>query len=159
MTEIVFDLLADRPEYIANLARWFYDEWGRGQERKQLSDYEGELMRRLNRDQLPLTVIGQEAEIPVSTASLIYHEIPTLVDYEHWLASVYVVPGRRGRGLGNRTVRYICGLAAGMRIDELFLYTDANVGFYESLGWLRLESVEYRGRMVAVMRRALRDLA
>ena len=70
-----------------------------------------------------------------------------------WFASLYVVPARRGCGIGTMLVRHAVEAARGFGIGTLYLYTPRQEAFYRRLGWEFLEATEFRGRAISIMRR------
>ena len=53
-----------------------------------------------------------------------------------WLASLYVRPTARGRGVGARLVRHCVAHAAQLGVPRLYLYCEAAmVPWYRALGW------------------------
>ena len=51
------------------------------------------------------------------------------------LASLFVLPRARGRGIGAALVRACVVLAASERVPRLWLFTPEHAGFYAALGW------------------------
>ncbi len=146
--------LADRPELIPVLASWFYAEWGTPD--LSVERIERRLHERLNRDRLPLVLVGFHDQQPVASASLKIREMEIRPEYLHWLGSVYVRPEERNRGIGSHLIEYAASEARRWDVEDLYLYTTYRENLYARLGWITIERVEYHGRSVAVMRRTLR---
>lgn len=104
---------------------------------------------------LPITFVGFEDEQPVATATLKLREMTTHERLEHWLGTVYVVPSRRGRGLGTEIVSAAVGHARSLGIRTLHLFTIDQESLYLRLGWQPLERTDYRGDRVVIMSRNL----
>jgi N-acetylglutamate synthase-like GNAT family acetyltransferase len=143
--------LADHPEHLPIVAGWVYGYWGHLLPGVNLEMIERRFHTRLNRDALPLTVIGLAEGQPVGTASLALEDMSTRPDLSPWLASVYVVPACRGRGIGSSLVQAAEEAARRLNIARLYLFTPDRQSFYARMGWAPLEQTEYRGESVVIM--------
>src|SRR5512147_1529547 len=142
--------LADCPELIPVLASWFYAEWRRPD--LSIERIERRLYDRLNRDRLPLVLVGFRDQQPVASASLKIQEMDIRPEYLHWLGSVYVRPEARNQGIGSQLVEYIAGEARRLGVEELYLYTTYSERLYARLDWITIERVEYHGRSLVIMK-------
>ena len=69
-----------------------------------------------------------------------------------WLGQLYVIPEKRGRGIGSTLVRVAIDQTAKLGFGVLYLYTSGTLPiFYESMGWTTREVVQYKGRDRTVM--------
>jgi GNAT superfamily N-acetyltransferase len=150
---IAVKYLADCPELIPLLASWFYAEFRRPD--LSVEQIERRLHAGLNRDCLPLVLVGFRERQPVASASLKLQEMDIHPEYLHWLGSVYVRPKERNQGIGSYLVEYAASEARRLGIEELYLYTTYSERLYARLGWIALERVEYHGRFRVVMKRTL----
>jgi N-acetylglutamate synthase-like GNAT family acetyltransferase len=98
-----------------------------------------------------MTVVALSDETLLGSASLIAHDMDTRMDLSPWLASVYVTPAYRDRGLGSTLVRRIASEAATLGFERLYLFTPDRERFYARLGWTVLERTVYRGYDQVVM--------
>ena len=147
--------LADQPGLIGTLAAWFHAKWGSNPEHPPDS-IAARLSQRLNRDELPLALVGFVEGNPVASASLKIRELDSCPEYDHWLGSVYVTPSQRGKGFGKLISRAAADQAESLGLRKLYLYTNLDlVAFYQSLGWVPIKEVERNGRPISVMRRIL----
>jgi GNAT superfamily N-acetyltransferase len=144
--------LADCPETVYILAGWFYDEWGGNNPALSPRILEEALKERLNKDKLPLCLVGLYDNRPVATASLRIREMETHPQYPDWLGSVYVIPEVRGRGFGRMIVRAAVNEARRLGLESLYLYTRNKEQFYAKSGWKVHEHVEYRKRSAIIMK-------
>ncbi|WP_298770956.1 GNAT family N-acetyltransferase [uncultured Shewanella sp.] len=157
-------LLADKPEFIPQIAKWYSDEWGYIDENigesidagrstealaLKLTDY-------LNRDTLPLIVLITDNDNLLGAAQLKFHEMDIYPDKEHWLGGVYIDETFRGQGLGTRLINQVITLAKQHQIPYLYLQTeDKSGGLYAQLGWQPIEHVTYKNVDVLVMEKTL----
>lgn len=150
--------LADRPDAVPTVARWYYDEWGHKDPTNSFELTCERLAGKLNKDRLPLPIIAVDTgRTVIGTAQLKRHEMDIFPDREFWLGSIYVAPSARGCGLATTLVNKIVELAVEFQVKELWLQTEAlNGGLYARLGWKIVEQLEDKGTKVAVMLRDMR---
>ena len=140
-------------EHIATLAAWhhaqwghLYDHWTEDVARADLEDHAG-------RRTLPTTLVLVEDGRPLGSVSVVLEDAPEFCDEgSPWLASLFVVPEARGRGLGGKLVEAAVQLAASQGIAELFLFTPEHAGFYTRHGWHLLTHTSLKGTPVDLMR-------
>ena len=154
-----FTFLADRPEAIERVARWYFDEWGYLQEEATLEKMITGVRRYLNRDVMPFVLLATEGDAILGAAELKYREMAkTFPDYEHWLGGVYVAQEHRGRSVGSALAGEIARRAPSYGVETLYLQTERlDGGLYRGLGWEPVTRVRVRGPEVLVMRRNVRD--
>ena len=75
----------------------------------------------------------------------------THMDLSPWLASLYVIPIYRSRGVGSALVHRVIKEAEALGVETLYSFTPDREGFYIRLGWSTVERIEYRGYGVAIM--------
>ena len=130
-----FEYLADHPEHLPTLARWHHQEWG-GQVRDwPVEVAQAELASHRQRSAIPTTIIALEGEILLGSASLLVEDMPDFPPLAPWLASVYLIPERRGRGLGTALVRRVIAEARRLGVGRLYLFSTGAVPFYVARGW------------------------
>ena len=143
--------LAEHPDYAATLAQWHYREWQR-----LLPDWSheaalDELQSHTSRRHLPTTLIAIDNARLIGSVSLVEEDHPTLSLLSPWLASLYVAPEHRGRGIGAVLVKALVDEANALGITRLYLYTEDGQRFYERLGWSLREHAVFDGHRVVVM--------
>jgi predicted N-acetyltransferase YhbS len=70
-----------------------------------------------------------------------------------WVASVFVTPEFRGRGLGRELVSRVVEEAKALGVTAVYLFTAGQAGYYQKLGWEPWQLAEHHGRDVLIMRR------
>ena len=140
------DSIADHLERVDLIARWYYDEWGHLDPEGSLESWTKGL-----RERIPTTYVALEGETPLGSVTLTEHDMLTRPDLSPWLSGMYVIPERRGQGIGGALVRHAVNQAAGMGVERLYLYTHPARDFYRKLGWQDLEEDVYEGRRVTIM--------
>lgn len=146
--------LGDHKELIPVLAGWIYDEWSFLYSRKTARYIESLLRKRVNKKNLPLTLVALKAGVPVGTISLKPFDMDTRRNLTPWLTSLYIAEPWRRRGIGSSLVKAAEQKAAELKIHKLFLFTTgALVPFYKKLGWNVKEKTTYRRYPVIIMER------
>lgn len=147
--------LADCPETIPQIAGWLYQEWGRFNPGASVERGIQRLEQRLDRDHVPLTLVAHADGQPVGTVSLVDCDMDTRPDLSPWLASLYVLPEHRRRGVGKALVEALVREARRLGIGSLYLFTYGEEAFYARLGWQKFEDCNYQGREVVIMRKTV----
>lgn len=153
-------LLADKPEFIPQIAKWYSEEWGYIDESigtgRSTEALELKLTDYLNRDTLPLIVLITDNDDLLGAAQLKFHEMDIYPDKEHWLGGVYIDKPYRGQGIAKRLINQIIKLAKQHQVPHLYLQTeDKSGGLYAQLGWQQIEYITYKNVDVLVMEKAL----
>ena len=149
------EYLADHPEWIPVLADAFYREWGPLVPGCTPDTFGRLLGAQAQREQIPLTWVAREGAELVGSASLRARDIGHRPELTPWLGSVYVVPERRGQGIGARLVDWVANDARARGYSELFLCTFDTVEYYERLGWTVIDRLPDESPPTVVMRRPL----
>lgn len=143
--------LADYPQIIPELAVWLFGEWGRLNVGETLEKRVARLQSHTGRPGIPSTVIALEGDSLLGSASLVANDLTSHPHLSPFLASVFVLPEERRRGVGRALVQRVTEEAAKLGYPKLYLITHDRQEFYQSMGWVAQEEVEYRGESVTVM--------
>ena len=146
-----FKFLADHPKYVQQPATWHHDAFARLNPNASVAQRVEYLNSRMGRRSVPTTVIALLEEILIGSASLVEHDMPGREDLSPWIASVYVRPEYRRKGVGTRLMQHVEAIARDLGIERLYLFTPDMRPFYETLGWVVLEEAVYRGRPTTIM--------
>lgn len=93
--------------------------------------------------------------MPAGICLLVLHELPPAHDLSPWLASLYVVPEQRGRGIARKLVAAVEAQARSHGVSRLHLYTGDAEGLYAKCGWRVMERLQSRSGPFVLM---VRDL-
>lgn len=145
------DFLADRPEFIAQLADWHHAEWSHFRPSFTLAERIEELKASCGRHEVPATFVASEDGRVLGSAMLVPHDMDYNPHWRPWLASVFTAPEARGRGIATRLCQHVMHFAAKLGLARIYLYTPGAEGFYARLGWQVLERICYRGVEVTIM--------
>ena len=151
-----FAFLADRPEAIATVARWYFDEWGHSVPGNTFDDTLARIKGKLNRDRPPIHVLAIEDDRVLGVAQLKLREMSIYPAREHWLGGVFVQPASRSRGIASALCLKAQEVAASFGIRSLYLQTERlDGGLYARLGWRGVDRVRYNEYDVLVMEHQL----
>lgn len=143
--------LKQEPNHLKTLAEWHHNEWGYLHPDSSLSDRVKMMSGYLNDDLIPSTFIAKEYGKLIGSAALIASDMDSHKELSPWLASVFVSPLHRRKGIGSLLVKYVMGFAKENGIYELYLFTPSEEQFYQRLGWDRWAKETYRGSSVTIM--------
>ncbi|MBV2145039.1 GNAT family N-acetyltransferase [Falsochrobactrum sp. TDYN1] len=151
MLEIV--RLADRPDLIPVCARWNHDEWGHsaGISEQQIDRAFHNIARS---DDGQTARVALWDHVPVGLSLLIHNDLETHAHLKPWLASLFVVPAFRGKGIGKGLVAAIEDAAAELGYGQVYLYTRTPV-FYQQLGWSTFEELAGDHADMSILRKPL----
>jgi len=146
------EYLADQMEAAALLAGWHHAEW----RESTLEEAAAELRSHTGRRQIPTTLVALDHGRVMGSASLL---VADLVGWEHlspWLASVFVAPDFRGKGVGRALISRAFDDARRLSIRKLYLYTAGARDYYARFGWLEFEHATHaNGTPIVIMHRSL----
>ncbi len=146
--------LAQRPDLAAILADWHFAEWADLYPGWTIEACRAELESHQDPDRVPTTLVALEGtQDLLGSVSLLLEDLPGCESFSPWLASLYVRPDRRGRGLGSLLLTAALAEARRLGIGQLFLFTTAHVGYYLARGWVVVSLASAAGRPVTIMTR------
>jgi predicted N-acetyltransferase YhbS len=147
--------LVERPDLAAQVAAWGFAEWGHLNPGETLAQRLIRIQGKMNVDRVPVAFVALDGEDGiVGTASLIFDDLEG-DPRNPWLASVFVPPEQRKKGIASALVRAVEDTARRLGYARLYLFTSSAPTLYAGLGWRPLERCEYRGEHVQVMDRTL----
>lgn len=143
--------LADHQEHIPRLAEWLHAQWGYLHENDSVERRAARLEARANRGGVPVTFVAVEGGTLLGSASLVDADLEARPELTPWLASVYVAPEHRGRGVASALVRRVVEEARDSAIGRLYLWTTDQERLYARLGWSPLERMRFAGEDIVIM--------
>jgi predicted N-acetyltransferase YhbS len=147
------EYLADHPELAPVLAGWHYAEWKDLLPEWTLETALADLQGHTGRRQVPTTLVALDQGLPVGSASLLAADLDGWDHLAPWVASVYVVPARRGQGVGRLLVARAVAEAHALGVPAVYLFTAGQEAYYTRLGWSPFARTRHHGRAVVIMRR------
>ncbi len=143
--------LADHPECLDTLAAWHHAEWRELLPGWTAAQARADLETHRGRATIPTTVVACAGDQVIGSASLLERDIPGTEAWSPWLASVYVDPAYRRRGIGWRLVDRVLDEARGLGITVLYLFTTGAEAWYAARGWVVVDRVPHAGQDAAIM--------
>jgi len=138
---------------VATLAAWHHAQWGYLYSHWTHEVCLAELQSHAERDAgLPTTLLAFDGDDLLGSVSLVFEDAPELQEHgSPWLASLFVKPEARGRGVGALLTRAAVARAAQEGVGELFLFTPEHREFYARLGWQEIARTALKGTPVDLM--------
>jgi len=143
--------LADHPQHIPTLAAWHYGQWGHLNPGDSILARIERLRKHTGRPGIPTTLIAVENEIVLGAAGLVVNDLSSHPHLTPFLASVYVAPEHRGRGVASALVHQMMAVVQELELPTFYLITTDQQRLYGRLGWVAQGEVEYRGEAVTLM--------
>lgn len=129
--------LSTCPEHVDRLASWHHAEWGLlyGESWTD-DDARRELREQAERRVWSNTLVALDGESLLGSVSVVSEDAAALSHYgSPWLASLFVAPEFRGRGVGSRLASAGINWAARHGVARLLLFTAGQSAYYQRMGW------------------------
>lgn len=105
----------------------------------------------LNDDFIPSTWFAEDNATLLGSAAIIESDMETHPTLTPWMASVFVAPEHRGKGVGSALVKHVVASAREAGHNAIYLFTPDQEALYTKLGWKTLQADTYRGCQVTIM--------
>lgn len=143
------------PQFLPTLAEWHHREWAYLNPGRSLEQRIADMQEHLHETLVPSTWVAVVDSTPAGSASLLHADMDTHPELTPWLASVYVAPDFRRRGIASQLVQQVMTQAQQHGIATLYLFTPDQALLYASLGWRIINEEEYFGGQVTLMKAVL----
>lgn len=128
--------LGEAPQHIPALAGEHLQAFGPLLPEWALDEAEADLRSHRCDTRIPTTWIALDGADWLGSVSLLQNDDARIRQFSPWLATLYVRPHARGRGVGERLVAHCVQAAARLHGGYLYLYCQSQlVPFYQRLGW------------------------
>lgn len=144
--------ITTQSQHIPKVAAWLYHEWGHLHPGSTLESEIRDLQQS-GTDQLPLTFIAVKDNQLLGTVSILSHDMDTRPELTPWIASLFVPPVCRKRGIGTQLFRFAEQQCLQLGFTTVYLFTADRQAMYARLGWQILELMELHGEHVTIMRK------
>ena len=135
--------LEERPQWAETCGAWSYAEWGSQTEIRSLEEVLRGYKKVVSQGQLPATWMAVCNDKPAGMVRLKNQDHPVRTDLSPWLASVFVHPAHRGKGIAWALCTHAQEQAKKVYgFKKLYLFTHTAQKLYERLGWEALGLVE-----------------
>ena len=131
--------LADVPFFLDELAALHAAEWKHLYTDWDVQSARAEFLDQKADSSFPATLVLHEGMELVGSVSVVFGDCPVRPDLDPWLASLYVVPQRRGQGHGLQLVRAAIEFAAAAKAKRLHVFTESAEKLFQRCGFEILE--------------------
>lgn len=138
------------PHHIPLLAGWHHQEWSYLNPDLTVAQRAEWMQSYLSDGLVPSTFVALEEQL-LGSAAIIEHDLETRPDLSPWLASVFVAPEHRCKGVGSKLVLYVMQKTKEAGIPVLYLFTPDKEHFYQKIGWHTISNETYRGHLITIM--------
>lgn len=142
------EYLPDNKSIIATLAAWHNSMWPHG----SIEYRKMHLKSQVGSRGIPTTFVAMSGKILLGSASLVPQDLKARQELSPWMATVFVAPEYRKKGVGSTLVNRVVLEAARLNIETVYLFTPDKEKFYAALGWLVIERITYRGELQSIMK-------
>lgn len=146
MIEIAF--LADHPETIPFLIRWFRAQWPDYFANRTPADIAQDFHAEANRSGIPVRLLAFVDGDLAGTITLRDRAIQSLPDYRPGLGGLFVPEKHRRRGIGTALVRAGMDVAQREGYERVYATTVAARGILERLGWQLVRTVAHEDELL-----------
>jgi N-acetylglutamate synthase-like GNAT family acetyltransferase len=141
---------------LPEIAHWHHEQWAYLNPGRTLAQRIDDMQRHLDTTLVPSTWVAiDNKQRALGSASLLHADMDSHPELAPWLASVFVVPAFRRRGIAAELVRRVMQEARRGEIKTLYLFTPDQERLYASLGWQLLAREPYHGSDVTLMKTEL----
>lgn len=162
MSSVQIELLTGHGHLARVLAGWHVEEWGHLYSSDvwnlETAVREFEVMAEpgsADRTWVAFDGVSRDASAVIGSVSLIATD--DLAGFEHftpWLASMFVVPAARGRGVASALIEALLRDARSAGHATVYLFTSGQEQFWRDRGWEVIDMVDTEGHTATVMKRA-----
>lgn len=148
---ITIGFLADYPDTIPTLAKWFRNQWPDYYADMSQAEMEQDFLSDAFRDRLPSRLIAFESGKLVGTI-ILREQTETLPEFQPELGGLYVIESHRGQGIGTELIRAGMKLALDQGYETVFATTVVAAGILERLGWEFIKKVIHQDGELSLYR-------
>ncbi len=141
--------------FIEQLAHWHHQEWLHLNPGATFEQRLARYRQSLTSDELPIIFVARSKAQLLGSVSLAKEDMDTRKCLTPWLASLFVAPEQRNKGIASQLIVFIVNYAKQHKFKNLYLFTEDQTGFYQHRGWHFVETVNYRQTDVDLMCRKL----
>ena len=147
--------LADHPEVLPTLKKWFEAEWESYYGPSGPADAQSDLSAYANRAGLPVGVVAFLGNELCGIAVLKAESITSHSYLCPWAAAALVMPDYRGKGVGTQLLCAVEELAKCLGYGRIYCGTNTAIRLLERRGWRFMEQGEANGENVSIYEKAL----
>lgn len=149
---ITIGFLADYPDTVPTLARWFRNQWPDYYADMSQAEMEQDFLEDASRNHLPCRLVAFESNELAGTIVLREKGSETLPELQPELGGLYVVESHRGHGIGTELIRSGMKLALDQGYETVYATTVVAAGILERLGWQFIKTVVHSDGQLSLYR-------
>ena len=142
--------LKEEKKYLDILAEWHHKEWAYLNPNLSLYDRRKKMESHFSNEFIPSTYVAIDDEL-LGSAAIVENDMDTKQELSPWLASVFISPNNRNKGIGSKLVEHVMKQTKSNGLKKLYLFTPNKENFYLRLGWQTIERTKYRNEKVVIM--------
>lgn len=143
---------SNQEKYLFQLALWHHNEWLHLNPGASLEDRVKRYKKSILSTGLPEIFIACSEDQLLGSVTLDKSDMDTRPHLTPWLASLFVEPASRSRGIASQLITHCIAYAKKTNFKNIYLFTEDQIKFYKHRGWHFVETVEYRDSEVDLMR-------
>jgi len=147
--------LADHPEVLPVLQRWFETEWPSRYGAGGKGDAQADLRAFLNRGSVPVGVAAFRRGVVCGVAALKAESIASHRHLSPWVAAGLVEPAARGQGIGGRLLTALEHEARQLGFRQIYCGTATAGSLLERSHWQLLERIIHEGESLGIYCKSL----
>jgi len=148
---VTFAFLHDHPRFREPLAELHGREWGHLYRDWNAAAALREFRNQRGDGRIPATLLILDDQSLAGSVSLVFDDLPARPDLNPWLASLFVLPEYRGRGLARRLIARAGELFAANGCARFYLFTESGEPLFSRLGFRPLAAAECNRHPILIM--------
>lgn len=126
--------LKNYPQFVEEISKWIYDEFADKKSSLKIEDI-SRFFRNENNDKFPITFVAIENNICLGTVSVFENDLKNQNILKPWLASLYVYPNYRGRGIAEKLISHLLHEIKKVGYETIYLRTEHTAKYYLKRNW------------------------
>lgn len=145
--------LTNDEKIIRTIATWLYNEFLTGNPNASIERLSGLLLARAHSTNIPFSLVAFNSNNePIGVVSVMPKDMKNKEHLSPWLAGLYVTPDARGTGVGLALCDQVKKELLRLKIPKAYLCTSGQEKLYIRAGWKAIETENYDGKQVSVMK-------
>jgi N-acetylglutamate synthase-like GNAT family acetyltransferase len=155
LSRLILDFLDSNSAEAAELARLHAEEWQHLYREWDERTAREEFRTQSTDGSLPATLVLREDGQLIGSVSVVRDDCEARTDLAPWLASLCVLPGKRGRGHGSRLIDAAIDLAKRNKAPSVYVFTESAAELFLRHGFVHFADAVTNGCAVTILRREI----
>jgi len=153
LSRLTLDFLDGNSAEAAELARVHANEWQHLYSGWDEQVARAEFRAHSTEGSIPATLVLRENGRLIGSVSVVRDDCEARTDLGPWLASLYVLPGQRGREHGIRLIEAAIDLAKRNKAPSVYVFTESAAELFLRHGFVHFVDAMTNGHKIAILRR------